>query len=1152
MSFIIVLVVLLSATFVSANDDVDALTMDNLHESQANMEDNAITSHDNAITSHDNSNLIEDDIDEKVVGDESGNVFTCNKNDSLKTASKKIEPTIRLSDYSIYRNQTSTFYARIMDENATGTAIFKINGITISDKLNVQNGIASTDFTIPVNWGLQTHTLTFVYAGNDIYKEARVNSTLTLEYDLDRLDANLKSSNYEKKYNQTVRLEVTLNKSATGKVAFKLRNKTIAIVNVGNGGAYYDFELQSITPNRYRLSVVYSGDWRFAEKRLNYNLTVLKIDTKITTKNITSKAGAQTVFVAKVVDEYNNKVTKTNVSFKLNAGSIGVAETDEEGIARLNTTTDYHLDKTNYTITAVVGANAIREGNSTTAVLTMKQLKTRTEVSDINAKPGDKVTLSTSVADENGNPVLNGYVTMYVNSKKHALINVQNGFARYSYLIPSNLAGNLDIKSVYTGTWKYANSSSTGTIAITKLATKTLAGNILTKPGFASEFTANVTDQNQKNVNEGVVVFKLNGKVVGNATVKNGQAVLKYTDPLTAAGKYRINANYLGTDLYKESADENIYNVSQLKTIISGDNFSTVVGKTVTLKVNLLDESRYIVNNGTVRFYVNNTYIGNASVVKGVAQINFTPSLKYESKQVRYTANYTKNDYYLNSTTYGNLTITKQLEVYVSPNGSDSNFGNKTHPFKTIQHAINHVALLGKIYVAKGTYKENSILLNNSVRIIGSGVNECIIDGSSSGMIFNASIEKYSLELRNLCIQNGKSSKANTAGAIYSAGMLITYNVKFQFNSATGSNSAGAIYSIGSLNISGTAFFNNTLTAPNAEGAAIRTIHNNTTIIGSSFINNTAKGVTVAGGGAICAQNVSLIIMNTTFNKNVATATNVTGGTLKIVNSTASIYNVRLYNSNANATENAMGGSICDLSSNMELNNVTSQNSFIYAKSIASGGVIYLESAQMEIINSKFTNSKLQSSNAMGGVISTYYGLTTIKNTDFELTKIASTNNSYGGIIYHTLGTLYAINTTFNNTLSKADTSYGGSIYFSGTTLKLNHTNITNSVINATTTALAGAVYSEANAEIEAANFINNKVSGKSVGGGAIATLGNLVITQTNFISNNASNVGNAITGVQKLITINGNYWGSETPNWKNELKGITEPSNYSKTKINN
>ena len=191
----VILMVFLSLSLVSAND-VDSNSTASVTGASNN--DLSTNMGDTVLTGDDNSNLIKEDINadiEQTNNDDNEKQFISNKNNTLKTASKKITPTIRLSDYSIYRNQTSTFYARIMDENATGTAIFKINGITISDKLNVQNGIVSTDFTVPINWGLQQHTLTFVYAGNDKYKEARVNSTLTLEYDSDRLDSNLKSSN---------------------------------------------------------------------------------------------------------------------------------------------------------------------------------------------------------------------------------------------------------------------------------------------------------------------------------------------------------------------------------------------------------------------------------------------------------------------------------------------------------------------------------------------------------------------------------------------------------------------------------------------------------------------------------------------------------------------------------------------------------------------------------------------------------------------------------------------------------------------------------------------------------------------------------------------------------------------------------------------
>ena len=61
----------------------------------------------------------------------------------------------------------------------------------------------------------------------------------------------------------------------------------------------------------------------------------------------------------------------------------------------------------------------------------------------------------------------------------------------------------------------------------------------------------------------------------------------------------------------------------------------------------------------------------------------------------------------------------------------------------------------------------------------------------------------------------------------------------------------------------------------------------------------------------------------------------------------------------------------------------------------------------------------------------------------------------------------------------------------------------------------------------------------------------NLTVTKSNFASNNASNIGNAITGSCTMVNINDNYWGSASPDWTKEIKGIPNPTTYSKTKIN-
>jgi hypothetical protein len=54
---------------------------------------------------------------------------------------------------------------------------------------------------------------------------------------------------------------------------------------------------------------------------------------------------------------------------------------------------------------------------------------------------------------------------------------------------------------------------------------------------------------------------------------------------------------------------------------------------------------------------------------------------------------------------FDSLAPTKTL--WVSPNGSDSNNGSKGHPFKTIQHALDHATPGTAVMVKAGTYAEN-------------------------------------------------------------------------------------------------------------------------------------------------------------------------------------------------------------------------------------------------------------------------------------------------------------------------------------------------------------------------------------------------------------------------------------------------------------
>ncbi|MDO5851359.1 MAG: hypothetical protein Q4Q23_02605 [Methanobacteriaceae archaeon] len=80
--------------------------------------------------------------------------------------------------------KTVLLEANIKDVNGnvinTGKVCFKINGKTIKTNVNIVNGKAIINYTIPSNWSYKTYKLTVVYGGHNRLERSDINSTLTL------------------------------------------------------------------------------------------------------------------------------------------------------------------------------------------------------------------------------------------------------------------------------------------------------------------------------------------------------------------------------------------------------------------------------------------------------------------------------------------------------------------------------------------------------------------------------------------------------------------------------------------------------------------------------------------------------------------------------------------------------------------------------------------------------------------------------------------------------------------------------------------------------------------------------------------------------------------------------------------------------------
>ena len=222
-------------------------------------------------------------------------------------------------------------------------------------------------------------------------------------------------------------------------------------------------------------------------------------------------------------------------------------------------------------------------------------------------------------------------------------------------------------------------------------------------------------------------------------------------------------------------------------------------------------------------------------------------------------------------------------QIYVNPAGNDSWDGQYTTwngtsgPKLTIKNATSVVGTNGIVYIANGTYNENSIAINRNMNIIGESKSNTIINGTNTAGIFSVS-GGVTVTFANLTLTNGNST---AGGAISSNGVnnVIVRNCIFQNNVARGSG-GGAIYIYGGgngnpgyLTVIDSTFTNNRAmggTSYAGSGGAIFTAFGSYTIKNSNFVSNSATGV-APRGGAIHSQASSGTVQFNRFIGNTAT-----------------------------------------------------------------------------------------------------------------------------------------------------------------------------------------------------------------------------------------------------------------------------------------
>ena len=290
--------------------------------------------------------------------------------------------------------------------------------------------------------------------------------------------------------------------------------------------------------------------------------TILKVDSVKTTPNtqtniqitLTDEDGNPLNGTVTVIDQYNNTFAIINVI-------------DGKG-----TFTKIFRGNFNQNLTFIYEETETYNAINTTINVDIHKLSTTVTIDPINAHVGDKINLKATVTDEDGNPVTEGRLVFKVNGKtiKDANGNIiyatiKDGIATIeNYTVPANW---FKIKSVlnvvYGGTSTYEQTRTNNTIPMNitkKTATMTMTTNTTTaKPGQTIKITVKITEKDA-NVNEGRVLFKVNGKTMRDNEgyiiyheVKDGLVTITYTIPENArAQDYTFTCVY-GHKLYNRN-----------------------------------------------------------------------------------------------------------------------------------------------------------------------------------------------------------------------------------------------------------------------------------------------------------------------------------------------------------------------------------------------------------------------------------------------------------------------------------------------------------------------------------------------------------------------------------------------------------------------
>lgn len=429
--------------------------------------------------------------------------------------------------------------------------ILKVNNVQYINKTTSDGNFIFNIKTTKVG----TNTLTVYYGGNLRY----AGTSTSKNFDVSRKDTVLtidpiKQTQYSDEVIITGRYRDTSGNNLRY-TPLKLSLNNVSYTVTTDSVGIFTFKTKASKVGQNTLTVSYSGNARYNRATKSISFNVNKKSTKITLN--TSISGNRLLVNGRFTDTSTNSLKYTPVILEFEHSNFYVnntrllktsANTDANGLFNYN----YNFDSFGtYTVKASYYGNA-RYGETTTKSSSIVKGDSHIYLKSLQATVNEKKTVQVNVTDELNNSVSQGKLSLYVNNK---LVGSTDASTKGNIMtIPAMAVGTYDLKVLFTSTY-YKNSNKTVKLTVNPVSDYSikLIWTPAARTNYLTKLSALIRNKTKQTVNKGTVRFYLNGKYLGEDTLKNNLTKVRFNATLSsgyyhAKIEYYLNNKFIGAD----------------------------------------------------------------------------------------------------------------------------------------------------------------------------------------------------------------------------------------------------------------------------------------------------------------------------------------------------------------------------------------------------------------------------------------------------------------------------------------------------------------------------------------------------------------------------------------------------------------------------